>query len=120
MDASWPPLEALIVCSTPLAQRARGRDAVDLALASLALGWQTGLLLCDDARHWLWAQAAPPGQADPFARTLASLPLYELAALYVLDEQRGRWPDLRGLPARVLGGRELPLLLGSTQRVLHP
>jgi sulfur relay (sulfurtransferase) DsrF/TusC family protein len=115
-----PALESLIICSTPLAQPARGRDAVDLTLASLALGWETGLLLCDSACEWLWAQHAPVGLADPFARTLASLPLYDLKVLYVLDEQARAWPALQAMPAQVIVGRDLPKVLRSAQRVWHP
>jgi sulfur relay (sulfurtransferase) DsrF/TusC family protein len=120
MAVALPVLDCLIQCSSTLAQRARGRDAVDLALASLALGWSTGVLLCDGARDWLHAQAAQVGAADPFARTLASLPLYELQVLYVLDDLHRDWPSLRGLPVVVLPTAQLPRILSSARRVLHP
>lgn len=115
--------EALVVLSAPLAARARGRDSVDLALACLALGWQTALLFVGAARDWLSAQQTPLSEGpDPFPRTLASLPLYELAAVHVLDDRPNAeaWPSLGTLPVQVLRSSDLPRLLRSAAHVLHP
>lgn len=126
MATARPDFEALIVMQGPLSARARGRDAVDLALACLALGWRTAVLLIGPARQWLHAQnvSLQPAGPDPFPRTLASLPLYELAAVHVLvdgnDDLVNTWPNLGGMPVRVVRPAALPSLLRAVAHVFHP
>lgn len=96
---------------------------MDLALACLALGWQTALLFTGAARDWLSAQQMPLCEGpDPFPRTLASLPLYELAAVHVLDDRANpaAWPALGTLPVQVLRSSGLPRLLRGAVHVFHP
>lgn len=112
--------EALVWCSSSMDDGARGRDAVDLCLACLALGWRTGVLLSDAARDWLWAQTAVAAAPEPFARTLASLPLYELEGVWVLDDALRTWPALGGQAVQVVSSSALPWILQGVRRVLHP
>lgn len=58
-------------------QTLRLREALDLLLASLALGWPTTLLLGPDALHALALE-----NAQPASKGFASLPIYDLACAY--------------------------------------
>jgi len=110
----------LILASTSLHLRQRGRDTIHCALAALALDWPTRVLLLDDAGEWLHALDEADAGLDRFARALPSLESFGLEHLGVCSRLSPPATRLTTGWLQALDSAGVRAWLRWADQVLHP